>query len=165
MSVAAVALPTAIAYAELIGFEPVVGLYAAILPMLVYAIFGTYREPGRCHLCHRRHNFDAAGGGSLEFADGAFDSIGSIHGDPLPSGRFPAAGLRGEFSKRVNDAPNLKCINRNKPILLTIKFAPKTFASSLEIYILTSKRLGSFVHIGGLLDVNSTKHGKNECLQ
>ena len=33
VSVAAVALPTAIAYAELIGFEPVVGLYAAILPM------------------------------------------------------------------------------------------------------------------------------------
>jgi MFS superfamily sulfate permease-like transporter len=30
VSVAAVALPTAIAYAELIGFEPVVGLYAAI---------------------------------------------------------------------------------------------------------------------------------------
>ena len=29
VSVAAVALPTAIAYAELIGFEPVVGLYAA----------------------------------------------------------------------------------------------------------------------------------------
>jgi MFS superfamily sulfate permease-like transporter len=35
VSVAAVALPTAIAYAELIGFEPVVGLYAAILPLLV----------------------------------------------------------------------------------------------------------------------------------
>ena len=44
VSVAAVALPTAIAYAELIGFEPVVGLYAAILPMLVYAIFGTSRH-------------------------------------------------------------------------------------------------------------------------
>ena len=43
-SVAAVALPTAIAYAELIGFEPVVGLYAAILPLLVYAIFGTSRH-------------------------------------------------------------------------------------------------------------------------
>jgi high affinity sulfate transporter 1 len=44
VSVAAVALPTAIAYAELIGFEPVVGLYAAILPLLVYAIFGTSRH-------------------------------------------------------------------------------------------------------------------------
>jgi high affinity sulfate transporter 1 len=44
VSVAAVALPTAIAYAELIGFEPVVGLYAAILPMLVYVIFGTSRH-------------------------------------------------------------------------------------------------------------------------
>ena len=44
VSVAAVALPTAIAYAELIGFEPVVGLCAAILPLLVYAIFGTSRH-------------------------------------------------------------------------------------------------------------------------
>src|SRR5258707_2017890 len=44
VSVAAVALPTAIAYAELIGFESVVGLYAAILPLLVYAIFGTSRH-------------------------------------------------------------------------------------------------------------------------
>jgi hypothetical protein len=44
VSVAAVALPTTIAYAELIGFEPVVGLYAAILPLLVYAIFGTSRH-------------------------------------------------------------------------------------------------------------------------
>jgi len=44
VSVAAVASPTAIAYAELIGFEPVVGLYAAILPLLVYAIFGTSRH-------------------------------------------------------------------------------------------------------------------------
>ena len=33
VSVAAVAVPTAIAYAQLIGFEPIVGLYAAILPL------------------------------------------------------------------------------------------------------------------------------------
>ena len=38
VSVAAVALPTAIAYVELIGFEPVVGLYAAILPLLGLAL-------------------------------------------------------------------------------------------------------------------------------
>ena len=30
ISVAAVAVPTAIAYAQLIGFDPIVGLYAAI---------------------------------------------------------------------------------------------------------------------------------------
>src|SRR5687767_1296807 len=42
--VAAVALPTAIAYAQLIGLEPVVGLYAAILPLVAYAIFGTSRH-------------------------------------------------------------------------------------------------------------------------
>ncbi|MGA6827417.1 SulP family inorganic anion transporter [Nitrospira sp. NS4] len=44
LSVAAVAIPTAIAYAQLIGFEPVVGLYAAILPLVAYALFGTSRQ-------------------------------------------------------------------------------------------------------------------------
>jgi high affinity sulfate transporter 1 len=42
--VAAVALPTAIAYSQLIGFEPIVGLYAAILPLVAYALFGTSRQ-------------------------------------------------------------------------------------------------------------------------
>lgn len=44
VSVAAVALPTAIAYAQLAGFDPVAGLYASILPLLVYALFGTSRQ-------------------------------------------------------------------------------------------------------------------------
>jgi MFS superfamily sulfate permease-like transporter len=44
LSVAAVALPTAIAYAQLAGFPPVVGLYASILPLVVYAVFGTSRQ-------------------------------------------------------------------------------------------------------------------------
>ena len=44
LSVAAVALPTAIAYAELAGFPPVVGLYASILPLVVYAVLGTSRQ-------------------------------------------------------------------------------------------------------------------------
>jgi high affinity sulfate transporter 1 len=44
LSVAAVAVPTAIAYAQLIGFEPIVGLYAAIIPLVVYAMFGTSRQ-------------------------------------------------------------------------------------------------------------------------
>ena len=44
VSVAAVAVPTAIAYAQLIGFKPVVGLYAAILPLVAYALFGTSRQ-------------------------------------------------------------------------------------------------------------------------
>ena len=38
---AAVAVPIALAYAELAGFPPVVGLYASILPLLAYALFGT----------------------------------------------------------------------------------------------------------------------------
>src|SRR5262249_19974596 len=44
LSVAAVAVPTAIAYAQLIGFEPIVGLYAAILPLVAYALFGSSRQ-------------------------------------------------------------------------------------------------------------------------
>jgi MFS superfamily sulfate permease-like transporter len=44
LSVAAVALPIAIAYAQLAGFPPVVGLYASILPLVVYAAFGTSRQ-------------------------------------------------------------------------------------------------------------------------
>jgi MFS superfamily sulfate permease-like transporter len=44
VSVAAVAVPTAIAYAELAGFPPVVGLYASMLPLVVYARFGTSRQ-------------------------------------------------------------------------------------------------------------------------
>ncbi|MGY8684278.1 SulP family inorganic anion transporter [Bradyrhizobium sp. UFLA05-153] len=44
ISVAAVALPVAIAYAQLAGFDPVVGLYSSILPLIAYAIFGTSRQ-------------------------------------------------------------------------------------------------------------------------
>lgn len=44
LSVAAVALPVAIAYAELAGVGAVVGLYSCILPMLAYALFGTSRQ-------------------------------------------------------------------------------------------------------------------------
>ena len=44
LSVAAVALPVAIAYAQLAGFEPVVGLYSCILPLVAYAVFGTSRQ-------------------------------------------------------------------------------------------------------------------------
>jgi high affinity sulfate transporter 1 len=41
VAVAAVEIPTALAYAELAGFAPVVGLYASILPLIPYAIVGT----------------------------------------------------------------------------------------------------------------------------
>ncbi|HKE01551.1 MAG TPA: sulfate permease [Planctomycetota bacterium] len=44
VSVAAIAVPTAIAYAQMIGFEPVVGFYAAILPLVAYAMLGTSRH-------------------------------------------------------------------------------------------------------------------------
>jgi high affinity sulfate transporter 1 len=44
LSVAAVALPVGVAYAELAGFNPAVGLYSSILPLFAYAIFGTSRQ-------------------------------------------------------------------------------------------------------------------------
>ena len=44
VSVAAVALPVGVAYAELAGFDPVVGLYSSILPLAAYALFGTSRQ-------------------------------------------------------------------------------------------------------------------------
>lgn len=44
LSVAAVALPVGVAYAQLAGFDPVVGLYASILPLAAYALFGTSRQ-------------------------------------------------------------------------------------------------------------------------
>ena len=44
LSVAAVAVPVGVAYAELAGFNPVVGLYSSILPLAAYAIFGTSRQ-------------------------------------------------------------------------------------------------------------------------
>jgi len=44
LSVAAVALPVGVAYAQLAGFNPAVGLYSSVLPLLAYAIFGTSRQ-------------------------------------------------------------------------------------------------------------------------
>lgn len=44
LSVAAVALPIGIAYAQLAGFPPVVGIYSCILPPVAYALFGSSRQ-------------------------------------------------------------------------------------------------------------------------
>ena len=41
VAVAAVEIPTALAYAELAGFPPVVGLYTSILPLIAYAMVGS----------------------------------------------------------------------------------------------------------------------------
>ena len=44
LSVAAVALPLGVANAQPAGFNPVVGLYSSILPLVAYAIFGASRQ-------------------------------------------------------------------------------------------------------------------------
>jgi len=44
LTVAAVAVPSAMAYAEVAGLSPVNGLYALLLPTVVYALLGTSRQ-------------------------------------------------------------------------------------------------------------------------
>ncbi|ATR84550.1 sodium-independent anion transporter [Pseudomonas sp. HLS-6] len=44
LSVAAIQIPIAIAYAQIVGLPPHVGLYACILPMIVYALVGSSRQ-------------------------------------------------------------------------------------------------------------------------
>jgi MFS superfamily sulfate permease-like transporter len=44
LSVAAIALPVGIAYAELIGVPAEIGIYAVIFPLLAYALFGSSRQ-------------------------------------------------------------------------------------------------------------------------
>ena len=44
LAVAAIQVPTAIAYAELAGFPPQVGLYASVLPLVAYALLGSSRQ-------------------------------------------------------------------------------------------------------------------------
>jgi high affinity sulfate transporter 1 len=44
LSVAAVALPVGIAYADLAGVPPIIGIYASIFPLFAYALFGSSRQ-------------------------------------------------------------------------------------------------------------------------
>jgi MFS superfamily sulfate permease-like transporter len=44
LSVAAVAVPIGIAYAQLAGFPPETGLYSALFPLIAYAFFGTSKQ-------------------------------------------------------------------------------------------------------------------------
>ena len=44
LSVAAIALPVGLAYAELAGVPAIIGIYSAIFPLLAYALFGSSRQ-------------------------------------------------------------------------------------------------------------------------
>lgn len=44
LSVAAIALPVGIAYSELAGVPPIIGVYSAIFPLFAYALFGSSRQ-------------------------------------------------------------------------------------------------------------------------
>ncbi len=74
LSVAAVALPVGVAYAQLAGFRPEVGLYASILPLVAYALFGTSRQlivgpdAATCALVAAAAGSIAAGNADLYFS-------------------------------------------------------------------------------------------------
>ena len=44
LSVAAIALPVGLAYADLAGVPAIIGIYSAIFPLLAYALFGSSRQ-------------------------------------------------------------------------------------------------------------------------
>ena len=44
LSVAAIQIPIAIAYAQIVGLPPQYGLYACVLPMIIYALVGSSRQ-------------------------------------------------------------------------------------------------------------------------
>src|SRR5262245_30793514 len=44
LAIAAVALPIGVAYPTIAGLPPIVGLYASILPLVAYAIYGSSRQ-------------------------------------------------------------------------------------------------------------------------
>ena len=44
LTVFAILVPSCLAYGELAGFEPVIGLYAALVAMIAYALFGSSRQ-------------------------------------------------------------------------------------------------------------------------
>jgi MFS superfamily sulfate permease-like transporter len=44
ISVAAIALPVGLAYADLAGVPAVIGIYSAIFPLFAYALFGSSRQ-------------------------------------------------------------------------------------------------------------------------
>jgi MFS superfamily sulfate permease-like transporter len=44
VSVAAIALPVGLAYADLAGVPAIIGIYSAIFPLLAYALFGSSRQ-------------------------------------------------------------------------------------------------------------------------
>jgi high affinity sulfate transporter 1 len=74
VSVAAVQIPTAVAYAQLAGFPPQVGLYSSVLPLVAYALFGSSRQlvvgpdSGTCAMLAATLAPLAAGGGPDRFA-------------------------------------------------------------------------------------------------
>ncbi len=101
VSVAAVALPTAIAYAQLIGLEPVTGLYAAIPAMLAYALFGTSR--------HLIVNPDTA---TCAMIGAALSPLAVGDADtPLPLARVRPAVPAAVLRRRVGSGPSelLQC--------------------------------------------------------
>ncbi len=101
VSVAAVALPIAIAYSQLAGVPPVYGLYASLLPLVAYALARLVppvdHRARRRHLRHRRGRRGPAGGpgsGAVPVADGG---AGHDRRRLLHRGRPGAPGISHQF--------------------------------------------------------------------
>ena len=99
VSVAAVALPTAIAYAEIIGLKPVVGLYAAIPALLAYALFGTSRHlivnPDAATCAMIAATLTPLAAGNSEVLALAIGRLGHLHRSVLCCGELAPARFSG----------------------------------------------------------------------
>ena len=51
ITVAIILVPQGIAYALIAGLPPIYGLYCALMPQVVYAIFGSSRQVARWKIC------------------------------------------------------------------------------------------------------------------
>ena len=101
VSVAAVALPTAIAYAQIIGLDPVIGLYAAIPALLAYALFGTSRHlivnPDAATCAMIAATLTPLAAGNSEVSALAIRRLGHLHRSVLLFGELAPARFSGRL--------------------------------------------------------------------
>ena len=95
LAIAAVGLPSAIAYRAIAGLPPETGLYASIAPLVAYAIFGPSRQlivgPDAATMTVLAGVLTAV----LAATPGEVDRVGTAEGEPLgESGSLSRNGLR-----------------------------------------------------------------------
>ena len=101
-------IPQSLAYALLAGLPPEAGIYASIVPILLYAIFGTSRAPWRSgpvavvSLLTASAIGQVAEQGTAGYAVAALTLAFLVGRVPRADGRF-AAGLSGQFPQPPGD--------------------------------------------------------------